>query len=650
MPINILSQNGQMVRKPTLTAAFTDADTAGKTVVITGPVTAGTMNTGGRSLEIKQGGVITIPTGATLTINGPFQAGLYQVFDGDGSVVFGSGSVSEVYPEWWGAIADGVTDCSASIEAANSSAAINNMEVRFVSGTYLINTSISWSTSLNWVGAGKSKTYIKAGSAITAMLSGSTTIGDTGLTKRTHIHGVSFDGSSLANYAIRGVTNHSTFENFRVTGTTTKSIYTGYGWCNLFDNLEINYNTGDGIDVSLGGQSNSNTISNCRVFFNDGIGILVFGAIDVKIVGCTIESNKTSGVFVNYSNMVSIDTCYFEANSITGYTFTSPSSINIKSDIIVNGSGTPTAIAVASPSTVDVRACTVSSSYTNYFVYAPGSASTVIDNNHCGLGTPILLGAYGSSTASPSYGDLRGMDIRSNYGFVTKVDISPMPTTLNYTSPYQRLDLSKPNINIAEVNLEKWFNVFTGVGGSFWQRSAQTFDSKPSLTVYESGAAVTGTSSTYGFQINVANYPQYQNKYVSFSVWVKGPFVGDGYVGVLCGGAISSSNENNTGWVLKQGLVKFGTSGTWNFGVYKSGAAGTFYATAPVLSELGTNINTLVGQQVGRTTFYLSAAPTIGTWKLGDRVVNTSPAVGQPKGWICTVAGTPGTWVSEGNL
>lgn len=102
MPINILSQNGQMVRKPTLTAAFTDADTAGKTVVITGPVTASTMDTGGRSLEIKQGGVITIPTGATLTINGPFSCGLYQCFDGAGSVVFGSGSVTEVYPEWWG--------------------------------------------------------------------------------------------------------------------------------------------------------------------------------------------------------------------------------------------------------------------------------------------------------------------------------------------------------------------------------------------------------------------------------------------------------------------------------------------------------------------------------------------------------------------
>jgi hypothetical protein len=45
-----------------------------------------------------------------------------------------------------------------------------------------------------------------------------------------------------------------------------------------------------------------------------------------------------------------------------------------------------------------------------------------------------------------------------------------------------------------------------------------------------------------------------------------------------------------------------------------------------------------------------TAAPTTGTWKVGDRVFNSNPSVGQPKGWICTVAGSPGTWVSEGNL
>jgi len=49
-------------------------------------------------------------------------------------------------------------------------------------------------------------------------------------------------------------------------------------------------------------------------------------------------------------------------------------------------------------------------------------------------------------------------------------------------------------------------------------------------------------------------------------------------------------------------------------------------------------------------TTYNTAAPTIGQWNRGDRVVNSAPAVGSPKAWTCTVAGTPGTWVSEGNL
>ncbi len=45
-----------------------------------------------------------------------------------------------------------------------------------------------------------------------------------------------------------------------------------------------------------------------------------------------------------------------------------------------------------------------------------------------------------------------------------------------------------------------------------------------------------------------------------------------------------------------------------------------------------------------------SAAPTAGTWAVGDHCAKTNVAAGQPKGWFCTVAGTPGTWVSEGNL
>lgn len=52
----------------------------------------------------------------------------------------------------------------------------------------------------------------------------------------------------------------------------------------------------------------------------------------------------------------------------------------------------------------------------------------------------------------------------------------------------------------------------------------------------------------------------------------------------------------------------------------------------------------------GQKMSWDSIVPVAGAWKKGDRVFNMNAAVGSPKGWVCTVTGTPGTWVSEGNL
>jgi len=51
-----------------------------------------------------------------------------------------------------------------------------------------------------------------------------------------------------------------------------------------------------------------------------------------------------------------------------------------------------------------------------------------------------------------------------------------------------------------------------------------------------------------------------------------------------------------------------------------------------------------------KTEFFAIAAPAAGTGAVGDRAEQGTPVVGQPKGWRCTVAAAPGTWVSEGNL
>lgn len=51
-----------------------------------------------------------------------------------------------------------------------------------------------------------------------------------------------------------------------------------------------------------------------------------------------------------------------------------------------------------------------------------------------------------------------------------------------------------------------------------------------------------------------------------------------------------------------------------------------------------------------RNIFFMSAIPTSGYYTKGDIVFNNNPIVGSPKGWVCTVSGTPGTFVSMGNL
>lgn len=56
------------------------------------------------------------------------------------------------------------------------------------------------------------------------------------------------------------------------------------------------------------------------------------------------------------------------------------------------------------------------------------------------------------------------------------------------------------------------------------------------------------------------------------------------------------------------------------------------------------------GASGGCRTFMGTAAPTTGTHGRGDECKNSAPSVGQPKSWLCTAAGTPGTWVSTGNL
>jgi hypothetical protein len=92
-------------------------------------------------LWIMNGGEVNL-AGNNLTINGPFMAGLYQVFSGTGTVSFGAGAVKEVLPQWWGA-PNGVDDTAALQAAAYSVSGQRGVELIFpaAANPYIVNAS-----------------------------------------------------------------------------------------------------------------------------------------------------------------------------------------------------------------------------------------------------------------------------------------------------------------------------------------------------------------------------------------------------------------------------------------------------------------------------------------------------------------------------
>lgn len=71
-------------------------------------------------IEIPPGCIFSVATGVTLTFSKGIGAGLYQIFSwtGTGKVKFAEASSQvDLYPEWWGAVGDAVTDDVAALDA-----------------------------------------------------------------------------------------------------------------------------------------------------------------------------------------------------------------------------------------------------------------------------------------------------------------------------------------------------------------------------------------------------------------------------------------------------------------------------------------------------------------------------------------------------
>jgi len=252
------------------------------------------------SLWVLQGGTVTVPTGMTFTINGSFEAGLYQVFAwaGTGKVVFGSGSTEKVYPEWWGAT--GATNDAAAINAAIGSTAL---KVLFTRTGYPISSPI----------------YVPAG-----------------------VHGQTFEGLQQEGAHIYptaadikdGITNinalfinlngtgNNTYRNLRFggggigfTGTGIYGVEGGGTQALVATNIEDCWFSVGAIATSIKASMGDVTISNC-LFEYSGRAIWLSGSVgnDIKIDNCIYGPVYGSFFYVDSTEAMNI-----VINNINGY-------------------------------------------------------------------------------------------------------------------------------------------------------------------------------------------------------------------------------------------------------------------------------------------------------------------------------------------
>lgn len=87
------------------------------------------------TIHFMNGAKLNIASGKKLILNGNIEAGLVQIFTGNG-VITGRPQIKELYPQWFGAIADGKNDDTQGIQNAINTASSIGGTVAFPPGLY----------------------------------------------------------------------------------------------------------------------------------------------------------------------------------------------------------------------------------------------------------------------------------------------------------------------------------------------------------------------------------------------------------------------------------------------------------------------------------------------------------------------------------
>jgi hypothetical protein len=510
---------------------------------------------------------------------------------------------------------------------------------------------------INWVGAGKTATELRASGAFNALL----TLGGLSDQKiRGRIQDMCFSGQGATlQYGVYGarVEEHD-FVGVWFRNAATAGCSLGYGYVNNFLLCEFSYNAGSGFSTNYGHPARANNALNfrdCLIFSNAKHGLFLRGGYVVTVHGCTIEQNAFSGIYADNISGLSVSS-YFEQNAATGVTFTTPA-LTVKSDIVLVGSLADGTLDNTYPCIgVDISGCRVnvgSGVAHTSFIWNGGCRDLTVTS--CLADNPTDTGACVAEHHSSIYKD-SNTSIANCSTFSAPVAFVGASAAVNNTNAaYFKVQDFRGNgvqaKNYAEVDLNLW-GVVVAANAITYKRSTDAANYKLNGNpVWEMATGLAGTSSTYGKSITATDYPELVGKLVWFGVWVKAASA-TCYAVPYCSAQTFNVNPTAVGvWTFIANSFVWPASGTVEFGVYKTGAAaaGSIFFSSPMLSIVGVpNSELMASCYKAEQEWQGSAAPAAGTWPVRAVVWNTAPASGGTPGWVCTTA--PNTFKAMSNL
>lgn len=646
--ILVYNPSGTYTTKATLAFAATAADTAGKTVVVTSALSAVQSNISSatvhawpsdRALRVEKGGSIGNTTNLTFADGATFTAGDYQVFTGSGTVT----GLKEAGPEWFGQnTTPGVTDMSTAINKA----ALATKKLIFSPGeSYGIGSTITFPNKELIIEA-NGATLQQIGTTQFQIISGTGAAADYTID---NIHIIGNGATFVADYPATSfypLGKRLTFKNSTITNVNGTAIAANGFSDVLIDNNIITNAPISGIIVET---TTGVVIKNAVITRNKISGITNKSAVAQSGIGITLfASNTGSGVENAIISKNIISNCESMGLSITphvqGVVYSGKVVVsgNIIDTITRGGSSTWQGYGAGIELIGKNIVCSgnIIKETTRYGITITGVVDSVVSDNtiKSSVSSALFNGIYIGGSSLATVGSNSNVSVSNNRIYFDG-------DTTNQGLGIVFILHDAVNVRVADTKMSITDNSITGMfymGLGMHYLSDDVVVRGNNINVSTSSQAgnraayISGARTT--FENNVLRAAS--GKVPAEINWVPA----SGYISnLVLRGNTTLHATDSVAYNIYKAIDYCAMIG--NVSVLDSGASVTIHFT----SNNAANLSAITDS--GNSWNYAAAVPS-GTdyWVVGQKVINSAPAVGQPKGWLCTVTGTPGTWVSEGNL